>query len=141
MGQLTASPDCSQMGAEFCHTNYNSQAFCDPSTTVEQQLGDGCSCPYGDKADAGNCTGPAPRTFFCKHDAKSNGCGKCTGDGDCGGEKDACWADKDAACPKMQMQLAASPVCIQMGADFCHTKYNSQAFCDPSTNAAQQLGD
>merc|ERR1712046_324102 len=90
----TATPD-------FCHTKFNNKSFCDPSTPATQQLGDGCSCPWGAKADAGKCSGgPAPADFFCKHDAKSNACGKCSTDSDCGDEKDACWASKDTLCPR-----------------------------------------
>merc|ERR1711939_810842 len=102
--QRTPCPDdvkCCKAAPGFCHTKYNNQSFCDPSTPAPQQLGDGCSCPWGAKADAGKCSGGPPSTgFFCKHDAKSNACGKCTTDGDCGDEKNACWASKDAACPK-----------------------------------------
>merc|ERR1711912_126577 len=91
-------------------TEFDSTAFCDPTTRAEQQLGDGCSCPWGAKAHAGKCSGgsPTPTSYFCKHDAKSNSCGKCTGDADCGGEKNACWGYKDALCPKITAFLWSS---------------------------------
>lgn len=93
---------CCTAAPNFCHTTYDNRSFCDPSTQSTQQLGDGCSCPFGAKADAGKCSGgPAPSSgWFCKHGIQVNACGKCSGDADCGNETHACWAFKDVKCPK-----------------------------------------
>merc|ERR1719316_1837140 len=96
----------------FCHEKHDNSSFCDPSTPAEQQVGDGCSCPYGGKTVAGKCVA-APAAYFCKHDAKGNACGKCSTDADCGGEKNACWGLKDSACPKDLRVPAPAGWCTQ----------------------------
>lgn len=90
---------CVSAPPDYCKKKYDDRSFCDPTTKSTQQLGDGCSCPVGVKAVAGKCPG-APSSYFCKYGIKTNACGMCKGDADCGGEAHACWADKDPQCPK-----------------------------------------
>merc|ERR1712178_358441 len=134
---------CSTAGPDFCHKKYDQRSFCDPSTASTQQLGDGCSCPFGAKADAGKCSGGGPSTYFCKHGIQVNACGKCSGDADCGNVPHACWGFKDGNCPKETsfLEEVHTAKCSTAGPDFCHTKYDQRSFCDPTTKSTQQLGD
>jgi len=141
----TAEFKCCTAGPKFCHEKHDNASFCDPSKPAQQQIGDGCSCPYGSNATAGKCT------YFCKHDAKVNACGECSANEDCGGGQNACWALKDIECPHTQLPWAGATdnatactaefKCCMSGPKFCHDRHDNSSFCDPSTPAQRQIGD
>merc|ERR1711971_1023867 len=62
---------CCLAGPTFCHEKHDSSSFCEPSTPAQQQIGDGCSCPYGSKAIAGKCSAvPPPTPSSCPEELK-----------------------------------------------------------------------